>query len=125
MWMGGITGTLYKCSNCQYLGPIVIEDESSGTEEEDREYTMRLSRVNSTLNWVGLLFGVSFMAVGLIVGFSPLPLSGGSVGAYGLAVFAIGAVLVIASGLFWLIDRSRSPSREQVAPTNKALEDEN
>lgn len=124
MWMGGLTGTLYKCPNCQYLGPIVIEEDGSGTAEEDREYTMRLSRVNSTLNWVGLLFGVSFMAVGPVVGFLRLPLSGGSVGAYGLAVFAIGAVLVIASGLFRLLDRSRSPSREEAAPS-KVLEDEN
>jgi len=106
--MGGYTGALYKCPNCQYMGPIVIEEEGAGTEEEDREYSVRLSRVNSTLNWVGLLFGLSFMAIGLVVGFSPLPLGKGSVAAYGLGVFALGTVLVIATGLFWLIDRQRT-----------------
>ena len=109
LWMGGYTGALYKCPNCQYMGPIVIEDEGPGTEEEDREYSLGLSRINSTLNSVGLLFGLSFMAIGLIVGFSPLPLGEGSVAAYGLGVFALGTVLVIASGLFWIIDRSRTP----------------
>ena len=111
LWMGGYTGALYKCPNCQYMGPIVIEEEGTGTEEEDREYSVGLSRVNSTLNWVGLLFGLSFMAVGLVVGFSPLPLGEGSVGAYGLGVFALGTVLVIASGLFWIIDRSRTADK--------------
>ena len=111
LWMGGYTGALYKCQNCQYMGPIVIEEEGTGTEAEDHEYSVRLSRVNNTLNWVGLLFGLSFMAIGLVVGFSPLPLGEGSVAAYGLGVFALGTVLVIASGLFWIIDRSRTPDK--------------
>ena len=114
--MGGYAATLYKCPNCQYLGPVVIEEETTGTEEEERDYRLRLSKVNSTLNWVGLLFGASFMAVGLVVGFSPLPLGDGSVGAYGLAVFAIGTVLVVLSGLFWLIEQSRSSGRGETAP---------
>jgi len=109
LWMGGYTGALYRCSNCEYIGPIVIEEEGPRTAEEDNEYSVGLSRVNSTLNWVGLLFGLSFMAIGLVVGFSPLPLGEGSVAAYGLGVFALGLVLVIASGLFWIIDRSRTP----------------
>ena len=48
------------------------------------------------------------LAFGLVVGFSPRPSTGESnVGAYGLALLILGAVLVIASGLFWLGESSR------------------
>lgn len=111
LWLGGYTGSLYKCPSCDYIGPIVIEEEGPETEDEVRQYSAGLSKVNRTLNWAGLLFGLSFMAIGLVVGFSPLPLRDGSVGAYGLGVFALGTVLVVASGLFWLVDRSRTPNK--------------
>ncbi len=109
--MGGFGGMIYRCSNCQYTGPLVIESEvedTAGAEREIRAYSVSRARLNRTLNWTGLVFGLTFMAVGSVVGFSPLPLSGGeSVGAYGLGVFVLGAMLVAASGLFWLIERSR------------------
>jgi len=111
LWLGGYTGTLYKCPSCEYIGPIVIEEEGPETDDEVRQYSARLSRVNRTLNWAGLLFGLSFMALGLVVGFSPLPLRDGQVGSYGLGVFTLGTVLVIASGLFWIIDRSRTSDK--------------
>ncbi len=104
---------VYKCSNCQYTGPLVIESEPENSpERETRAYSLSRARLNRTLNWTGLVFGLTFMAVGSVVGFSPLPLSGGeSVGAYGLGVFLLGAMLVVVSGLFWLVERSRSFDR--------------
>ena len=108
--MGGYSGALYQCSNCHYVGPLIIEsNEEPRTGTGEQEYSVSLSRVNNTLNRAGLLFGVVFMGIGLVVGFSPLPLSGGSsTGAYGLGLFILGAILVIASGLFWLAERPGS-----------------
>ena len=110
LFMGGFSGALYQCSNCHYVGPLIIEgEEDPSTRKGSQEYSVSLSKVHSTLNRVGLLFGAVFMGIGLVVGFSPLPLSGGSsVGAYGLGLFTLGAMLVIASGLFWLAERPGS-----------------
>ncbi len=110
--MGGFGGMIYKCSRCQYTGPLVIEsdvEDTAGAERETRAYAVSRARLNRTLNWTGLVFGLTFMAVGSVVGFSPLPLSRGeSVASYGLGVFLAGAMLVVASGLFWLVERSKS-----------------
>ncbi len=107
--MGGFGGMIYRCSNCQYTGPLVIEGEDEdGAERETKAYSVSISRLNRNLNWTGLLFGLAFIAIGAVAGFSPLPLSGGRfVGAYGLGLLLVGAMLVAASGLFWLIERSR------------------
>ncbi len=106
---------VYKCSNCQYTGPLVIEsavEDTADVERETRAYSVSRARLNRTLNWAGLVFGLTFMAVGSVVGFSPLPLSGGeSVGAYGLGVFLLGAMLVVVSGLFWLAERPKPIGR--------------
>jgi Zn ribbon nucleic-acid-binding protein len=40
LWMGGFTGTMYRCPDCGYVGPVSIET-SEGIPEfsdgEDRE----------------------------------------------------------------------------------------
>ncbi len=111
--MGGYGGMVYKCTNCQYTGPLVIESEpEDNPERETRAYSVSRARLNRTLNLAGLIFGITFLATGAVVGFSPLPLSGGeSVGSYGLGVFVLGAMLVVVSGLFWLAERPKSIDR--------------
>lgn len=54
LWLGGYTGTMYRCTKCGYVGPIVIErdippgegrqappneedDDEGGDEDEDDE----------------------------------------------------------------------------------------
>jgi len=27
LWMGAAAGVLYRCNNCNYMGPIVIEED--------------------------------------------------------------------------------------------------
>jgi len=39
LWMGGYTGAMYRCPDCGYTGPIVIEtnDPIPSRESEERE----------------------------------------------------------------------------------------
>lgn len=45
LWLGGYTGTMYRCTKCGYVGPIVIERDippgegrqASPKEEDDDE----------------------------------------------------------------------------------------
>ena len=107
--MGGFAGAVYSCPNCYYIGPVVIEtEEGLETRAEEPEFSTRLSHVDNTRNRIGLFSGLGFMAIGIVVGFSPLPLIGGRLfGAFGLTLFAVGGMLVFASGLFWLAERYR------------------
>jgi transposase-like protein len=39
LWMGGFTGAMYRCPDCGYTGPIVIEtnDPIPSGQSEERE----------------------------------------------------------------------------------------
>ncbi len=40
LWMGGYTGAMYRCPDCGYVGPLVIEtdnDAAHGIFEEDKK----------------------------------------------------------------------------------------
>ncbi|HEX4921497.1 MAG TPA: hypothetical protein VFV92_12240 [Candidatus Bathyarchaeia archaeon] len=43
LWLGGFTGTMYRCPDCGYVGPVVIETSetipefSTGDGKEDSQ----------------------------------------------------------------------------------------
>ena len=43
LWLGGFTGTMYRCPDCGYVGPVVIETSetipefSTGDGNEDSQ----------------------------------------------------------------------------------------
>ncbi len=36
---GGVTGYIYHCNNCEYIGAFVVEEDIEWTEEDDEEST--------------------------------------------------------------------------------------
>ncbi len=39
LWMGGYTGMMYRCPNCEYVGPVTIETDAILPEENDDKQT--------------------------------------------------------------------------------------
>ncbi len=143
--IGGYGGTLYKCPNCQYVGPIVLEgteteDEdtvnenqnqpvefsdpiSTSTNVESEKYLASLWKASNTLNKTGFFFGLIFMAVGAVLSLftQPPPTNPPSrcIGCIGqdswIIIFAIGAFLTIVSGLFFLVDKRKQTNGSQSA----------
>ena len=37
LWMGGYTGAMYRCPDCGYVGPLVIETSDDLPRNEDNE----------------------------------------------------------------------------------------
>jgi phage-related protein len=37
LWMGGYTGAMYRCPNCGYVGPLVIETTDDIPEEIQKD----------------------------------------------------------------------------------------
>jgi len=37
LWMGGYTGTMYRCPDCGYVGPLVIETTDDIPEEIQKD----------------------------------------------------------------------------------------
>lgn len=35
LWLGGFTGTMYRCPDCGYVGPVVIETSDTIPEFSD------------------------------------------------------------------------------------------
>lgn len=36
LYMGGQLGILYKCKNCGYVGPIILEKDVNGPQEDEK-----------------------------------------------------------------------------------------
>ncbi|MBO0889192.1 hypothetical protein J2P12_08855 [Candidatus Bathyarchaeota archaeon] len=36
LWMGGYTGAMYRCGDCGYVGPVVIETNEEIPRDEGR-----------------------------------------------------------------------------------------
>ena len=109
LYMGGyLAGQLYQCPNCQYVGPVVLENETDTNEKQIQQYSLSMSRVNNTLNHVGLFFGLAFMIIGALVVFSPFTLNGGPIVTnYGIGLLILGGALTAMSAVFSWVERPR------------------
>jgi len=37
LWMGGYTGAMYRCPDCGYVAPLVMETSDDVPRDEDKE----------------------------------------------------------------------------------------
>lgn len=38
LWLGGFTGTMYRCPDCGYVGPVVIETSDTPEFSDNQDF---------------------------------------------------------------------------------------